>query len=267
MDDLIVTSISPRHIAECIQFDDAQGKSQLLCILRGETSSFRISSQTSSNHKIRFIDEEFKKQLNTICHKAEQIAEQEQLKKLCSLLVTQLSEGRVIVETKHRDGKVVAITSTHLARHEKMAKYDNVELASKKFFKEIAQAFDANLQAVLAQTILFNKEQVKSEPHLDTLKKQQDRLIVVQKESKWSLASVFFGVVESICDIFKPTVTKIQEKFIAAAREEARLSHEHQVQERKKKKRLKAEDEKRDILKYEVKLSDIKHEAVKKEQI
>lgn len=267
MDDLIVTSISPRHIAECIQFDNAQGQSQLLCILKGETSSFRISSDTSSNHKIRFIDSAFKSQLKAICSEAEQVAEQEQLQKLCSLLVAQLSEGRVIVETKHRDGKVVAITSTHLARHEKMTKYENIELAGKKFFKEIAQAFDASLQAVLAQTIIFNKEQAKPESQLETIKKQQDRLFVVQKGSKWSLASVFFGVVESICDIFKPTVSKIQEKFIAAAREEARLSYEHQVQERKKKKRLKAEDEQRDNLKYDIKLSEKKLETVKKEQI
>ncbi len=268
MEHLVVTSISPTYIANCIQFDNAEGQSQLLCILKGETSSFRISNETSqtSARKIRFVDAAFKTQLKGISKEAQEV----QLHKLCALLVNELSEGRVIVEAKNRDGKVVAITSQSFTRHKKMEKYDTVECAGKKFFKEIATALETNLQTILTQTLKFNKEQNKAESHLEATIKQQDRHIIARNDSGWSLYSFFFGVVDSICSQFKPAISKIQgkilDKFIEDAREQARLSHEHQKEQRKKDKRIKAEELHREVLMQSIAKDEKNYEIRLQEQ-
>lgn len=258
---MIVTSISPTYIANCIKIDCEDGSSQLMCMLQGKTSSFKISSQPDFTPRIRFIDSAFKAQISCIAVQEDDM----RMKMLCKLLVDEVSQGRVIVETKDSTGKIVAIISPQLQDHAKTKKYDNVELAGKHFFKEIAAAFDTNLQTILSQIIAYNKAQNSPETHLEAAKKQLDREIIIQKLPKKSLAGFISALVKSFSDLFKPT-SKAQARFIAEAREQARLSCEKQRTDRRKERRKKAEDRKLDNLKADIALQTRKLEARKHEQ-
>lgn len=249
MSTLIVTSVSPAYIAECIQFNDQEGKEQLLCILKGDTSSFRISCGSDVDvisRKIRFIDTTFRKSLT-----------EDNLPELCKRLVEEIAEGRVIVETKNRSGAVTAITRANQVQHVKQKANRSVQVAGDKFFKEIAKAFDRNLQVIVAQTLAFNAEQKKPESHTESGKKQLDRKIIVQKDPNW-LVNGFFAMVESVCQLFKPTTAKIQEKFLQEAREEARRVKEDQALQRRKARRKKADERLEDDLKFALKQEQIK---------
>jgi hypothetical protein len=267
---LIVTSIRSRQIVECIQFDNQQGQSQLLCILNGETSAFKISCDETgtceiSKRKIRFVHDEFQKQLDLICQEAKEA----QLSKLCSLLVSEISQGRVVVETKNRDGKVVAITSPSLAeklashkytgKHGKTKEYENVECAGKGFFKEIAEGFDKNLQSVLVQLVKFNKDQNDAEKsHLEAVKKELDRKIIAQTEASWSLPGFFRGILEFFCTRFmSQTNDKIIANIVTDARKQAHEVQEKQAQVRKKHRRIRSDERKQEIRKQENLKQDI----------
>lgn len=254
---LLVTTNAP--VAQCMQFDDNQGKKQLFCILRGETSVFRVSTATSSR-EIHFITSIFQNQLKDICRQAEE----EQMRKLCSLLISEVVQGRVIVVTNQDDGKVVATTSASLERHAK-ARFTNVVVADNTYFEEITRIFTANLECILAQTAQFNAKQNSPETHLEAAKKQIDKAIITKIESNWSLSHLFFGVVSAISDFFKPTA-KVLEKFVADAREQARLSHEHQVEDRKKTKERKHKEKAQEVVKQDRALFERKLETVKTDQ-
>ncbi|MBS0635403.1 MAG: hypothetical protein JSR37_08080 [Verrucomicrobia bacterium] len=259
---MIVTSVSPTSIASCIRFDCEDGSQQLMCMLQGKTSSFKISTATEFTPRIRFIDSAFKSHVSLIC-----VQEQEKrMPLLCQLLVDEVTSGRVIVETKRRDGKVVAIISPQLIDHAKTKKYgDNVEVAGNKFFKEIADAFDTNLQTILSQIIAFNKEQNKPETQLEAAKKQLDRQIIVQKLPKATLSGFIAAVVKSLSDLFKSTTSKAQAKFIEEAREQARLSCQKQRQDRRKERRKRTEERKNEDKKLEIIKSEIRADAIRQE--
>ncbi len=242
-------------ITACFQFEKAEAK-QLLCILKGETSSFRISptSNDSSICKIRFVHDTFKAQLIDI----RQMGQELQLRRLCSLLVAEVASGRVIVESKAQNGDVYAVTSNELSDHAKTKKYTNVTCEKTEFFEEIAKTFEENLMAVLAQSTQANIEQKKEDSHLETAKKEIDRKIIIAPKTNWSIASMFFGMVETIFDIFKPAISKIQDKMIEDSREQARLSHQDQLQERKKEKRRKHEERQKEAVKQSIALDERK---------
>ncbi|MCE5293031.1 MAG: hypothetical protein LLF94_00270 [Chlamydiales bacterium] len=234
--------------SNCVHFSGTDNQTQLLCILKGETSSFRITTG-----KIRFVDSSFKEQVDTIYQKAKE----DQLRELCALLVTQLSQGRVIVEVKNADGKAVAITSSHLSCNKNLAKYEGrIEQIDDAQFKAIADSFKLSLEATLAQTVLFNKELSKPEAHAEMAKKKEERKFVIQPAVRRTIATYVKELVFSL--LARPAIKKMLAKFAENNLEESRRSEDHQRKERRKQKSRRSQERLSDAIKRDIALQEVK---------
>ena len=249
----IVKSIRPITYIQYFQFTADEGKTQLDSILECGKNYFRIST---APHKIRFVNADFRAQIDTILHEAENI----QRRKLCDYLVEQIRSGHVILETKDSDGKIHAITSTGLTNGSSTKKqYAQVELASKGYFEEIADGFEKNLDELLESLKEYNAKELKGPTLAQADRKKQDAVSYIRVTNtprlQKSIARQVTGLVASICKAIPKTIEKMLKLMAEDAREEARRSKAEFDRIEKKK-----HHEKADLLKLEVR----KHEIAQK---
>ncbi len=251
-----VNFIPSKRIIECIQVDETQ----LRCMLQGTICSFQISS-----HNLRFVNDE----LPAIFKKLKVQSEEEQLRKLCNILVTEIIEGRTIVETK-QDNKVFAIVSPSLFKKLKQEKtYDDVLLGSERFFEEVASGFNSKLQELLDSISAANKEQSEAEKSfLATSKKDLDRKIVAENVSSWGFVTDYFAkILSRIYTSLSHTVAKIYENIKEDAHKEERLAREKHNALIKKERRIRKEDREFQNRKSDVALQEHKLQVLKEESL
>jgi len=271
---------------ECMTFKDAQGHAQLLCILNGESSSFKISCQDDGScefakRKIRFVGHNFFSQIQEICINTET----SKLHKLCSLLQHEITEGRAIFEQTARNGERHVIASPTIAqllqnggleiksKKGKTLNFAKINCAGDSFFKVVANSFGSSIQSVLKYHEQFMRNnQLIEKTSPEGVRIEQEAKIATKTQSSFSI----WDCLSSFADAFKKlfysneTALKTQESFYVHQRvqaaekraiEEERKSRE-QDNERFESRR---QERKRDDARYEVRREEANRSALRQE--
>ncbi len=187
---------------------------QLLLIQRGESFSIKHSSG-----KIRLVDEAFRRQVQEL-----------ELAFISARILSEIASGRVIIETKDSEGKISAITSKALSSHDKLSKYEQVEVKEESFFEEVAKALEETSEALQDESAKANTEQKKAAADLEKR--------APHTRSPLQFTTVHYSE-KSRDDHFvqAPGIKKITQKMIEDAIEFARRSQEDKLEQQKQHKR------------------------------
>lgn len=271
---------------ECMTFKDDQGHEQLLCILEGESNSFKISCQDDgtceiAKRKIRFIGHNFFTQIQEICIETQT----SKLHKLCSLLQNEITEGRVIFEQKKKNGERHVIATPTIAeriqdgslpiknKNGKILHYAKINCASDSFFKHVANSFGTSIQNALQyheRFIKANQPVDKTSP--EGLRLEQEAKIAAKTQSSGTIWDIFHSIKDAFVKLFESndSALKIQEKLYVFERTQAaqrRALDEERKSREKDNDRFEArrDERKRDDARYERSREETKRTQAKQE--
>lgn len=282
---IIEAPVDSELMLECMTFKDEQGHEQLLCILEGQSNSFKISCHDDgtceiAKRKIRFIGQNFFAQIQEICIETQT----SKLHKLCSLLQNEITEGRVIFEQKKKNGKRHVIATPTIAeriqdgsmpiknKKGKTLRYSKVNSAGDSFFKHMAKSFGASIQSALQYHEHFSRTSEIEKTSPEGKRLEQEAKIAAKTQNSGTIWDIFHSIKDAFFKLFASNddALKAQEKLYVLERAQSaqrRALDEEQKSREKDNDRFEArrDERKRDDARYERSRDDTKRAQAKQD--